>query len=144
MSYITLLTEQFINDKISGRANQKGRAFDIANSISTTAVILAVIAAGFFILATYSWLEKQYQTDMAAAITGFVTLFMAFLASMLLLAIMHYKQRSVKKLRYEIKESLESVFESIDEIVGEPIKDNPKISAIIALIIGFVIGEKTF
>ncbi len=138
------MTEQFITNKLSMHAHKMGRAQDITNQIAFVSIIFVMVALGFFIVATYVWLAKNYQTDMAAAITGFIALFAAFIMGLVALAIMHYKQRSMKKLRHEVKESMTNFVESVDEVLGEPIKENPKIAALVALSIGFILGEKTF
>jgi hypothetical protein len=144
MANLAFLAEQVITQKLSGRQHRSMRDSDVSYSIAIAAVFFVVVGLGLLVLASYLWLSNTYQTDIAAALTGFISLVIAAFMAVIMLTILHYKQRSIRKMRDEIKHSLQDVIESVDEIIAEPVKENPKIAAVAAVILGFALGEKTF
>jgi hypothetical protein len=144
MANLAFLAEQVITQKLSGRQIQSMRHSDVSYSIAIATVFFVVVGLGLLVLASYLWLSEAYTTDIAAALTGFIALMVASIMAIFMLTLMHYKQRSIRKMRDEIKHSLQDVVESIDEIIADPVKENPKIAAISAVILGFALGEKTF
>ena len=80
---------------------------------------------------------------MALALTGLFTLILAGIIAMVTLALLSYKQRTMTKMRDEIKNSFSEVIASIDDIIADPVKENPKIATLGAALLGFAIGGKT-
>ena len=144
MANLAFLAEQVISQKLSGRQTQSARNGDVSYSIAIASIFFAVVGFGLLVFSSYLWLSEAYTTDIAAALTGFIALMVASIMAIFMLTLMHYKQRSITKMRDEIKHSLQDVIESVDEIIADPVKQNPKIAAISAVILGFALGEKTF
>ncbi len=143
MMDIALAAEQALADRLSSRLAKISQKNEISYDIAIVAGLVAVVGLGFLVYAAHIWLRNHYQADAAAALTGLMALGIACLLALFALIIMHYRQKTLRKLKHEIQDSLHDVIEFLNEISANPVRQSPKTAALVASLAGFIIGGKT-
>lgn len=142
MSNIALAAKRIIGDKLLSQTIQASRSNEISRNIAIVAGLTATVGLSFLIFSAHLWLQKNYQADMAAAITGMLSMGIGGTLALVALFIVHVRQKVTRKLKHEIQDLLHDLIESVDEILTDPVRKSPKTSALLAVIAGFVIGGK--
>jgi hypothetical protein len=143
MMNMILVAERIFTEKLSNSSVEMLRKNDSSRYIEIAAGIATFTGMGFLIFAAYLWLEKNYQADVVAGVTGLMAIGLGCFLMLMSIAIVRRRQKSLKKLKDEIYESLNEIVNSMDKVLTDPVRQNPKTATLLATIVGFVVGEKT-
>lgn len=143
MSGIAFVAEQLIIDKISSIFAKPSQTSSLCKAFTFAAGFLSLIGVLFLIFASHLWLQDHYRTDVAAALTGLISLFIASIIIAASLIILHLRKTALQKLRHDIHEVLTEIINGLNDFIEDPVRANPKISAVGAFIIGLMAAYKT-
>ncbi|MBI1326175.1 MAG: hypothetical protein GC136_00860 [Alphaproteobacteria bacterium] len=142
MASLITLAEQFVISKLAQETAPVAPNMGASQIIIVLAGFLGAVGIGFFILASYLWLNANYSPQMAAALTGLVSVGIAGLLALGALAVMQYKVRMLKRMKNDINETIDIALKSLNHLLEEPTTQNPKTSALVASLAGFVTADK--
>lgn len=142
MANLAMIAETMLINKIANAPSPISAKGDPGQIFVVMSGTLAAVGLGFIILASYLWLNANYQPDIAAAMTGVISFAVAALMGAVALGIMKYRQSVIKKVRRDVMDTISAAVDSIDGVLDEPVGNNPKTAATLALLAGYLVSDK--
>lgn len=134
--------EQILIDRVlSNKASFTGRSKAGFGLLAFSGLLLC-LGLGFLLGAAYLWFDKNYTPEVAAAMTGILSMLLALLGAAGAYFFAYFRRRRIQTLKSEIAETVQTALEYADEELGEPVRENPKTAVMIASLAGFVAGER--
>lgn len=144
MANPSLIVERLVTDKVLQASSAMTGRSPASHGLAVAAALFAVAGLGFMVFAAHLWLNRHYQPDLAAALTGLIALGVAFLIALLAAVIFYLRRSTVRKLQAQARKSVQEVFEVVDDFLADPVRDHPKTAALAATLAGFMIGGRHF
>lgn len=142
MAYLARLTESLMAEKFLTAAAVSNGSAKAAQTLVAVAGIFGITGLAFFVYAAHLWLADHYQPDLAAAVTGGLSILLAAICSLIAYGFLQQRRLSMKALRNEIETLAAEILETADEYIGDPIKEHPKTAAAAASIAGYMLGNR--
>ena len=142
-SALQLIVKVMIDELFGTPAPLSGfeRAGQFIFSLSIAFLIVGLV---LLIYGAYSWLSIQYSDDIAAGITGLISLALSVILVSVLFAVNRYHQIRMRKVRERITDKIKSSLSTLENELSDPIRENPKTALIVASLLGFLVEDKFF
>lgn len=98
----------------------------------------------FLVYGAHSWLSVRYPADVAAIVTGIISIALSVMIAGTLFAVIHYYKTRIKRLRQNITDKIKSSLSTLETELEEPIRDYPKTALVIASFLGFLAEDQFF
>lgn len=142
MPNATQLIERIMIDKLFGALVPLSGVEKIGQFFCALSIFLMVAGLVFLIYGAHIWLSIHYSKDMAAIITGIISLALSVIIASILFVVIHYHKIRIKKLHKKIEDKIQSSLLNLENELSEPIRNNPKTALIIASFLGFLAEEQ--
>lgn len=133
---------------LMSRVLEKGLPMMQANKTGHRLLVLAglflAIGTGFLIYALHVWMAREYSLEVAAAVTGGIALFFAFLFAGAAFLYEHLKNRKIAQIKSDVLAAIGTVLDVAEETAATPVRENPKAAMATAAVTGFLAGERLF
>lgn len=105
-------------------------------------LFFVVIGAAFMIYAAYLWLSGYYSAEMAATLTGALSLTCALAMAVVICGLAQYRRSQIKKIQGRLFDKIKVSLEKFEDAYADPVREYPKISVLFGSIIGFILEKR--
>jgi cytochrome c biogenesis protein CcdA len=104
-------------------------------------LVFLVVGSAFIIYGVNSWLSVQYNKDIAAIITGFISLVISGVFVTLLITFNCVHKNRISKYQIKSADLIKSFLSNLEKELADPISENPKTALMLATLFGFLIKD---
>ncbi len=144
MSGARHLIERIMIDKLLCAPPPLSGLEKIKQFLAALSITFLIIGLVFLVYGAHMWLLLHYNEDMAAIITGLISLALSIVITSMLLGVIYYHKMLVSKMHQKLAEKIKSSLSMLEIELGDPVKENPKMAIIIASLLGFLGEDKIF
>jgi len=128
----SLLSDDFPSTKSNG----------IGQGIIALFSTFMLIGIGFMMYGAHIWFSKNFAPEIAAALTGVVSMLVAGLIAGITYAFVQYRIRKFRHMKRTVVQKLQAQLSSFDDEFGDIVRQNPKLAMMAATLGGFVLEDK--
>lgn len=132
-----ILVDRIISNKIPITGESKFKL-----CLITFSGLTAVTGIGFLFYASYLWLSVNFSVITTMAVMGGMFVLLSIVSCFILLGIIEYKKKQMRKMTNEIIDAAERALEIFEKEISAPVNDNPKTSVLVSSIAGYLAGER--
>ncbi len=144
MSDAFQLIERVFMDKLVGAPSPFSGLQNLKKFLCVLSLSFLIFALILLIYGAHIWLSVRYSEDMAAILTGTISLALSMSIASIFLAVLYYQKTHFRKLHEEISDKIKSSLSTLENELGDPIRENPKTAVILASFLGFIAENQLF
>lgn len=131
-----VLLERFVRDNTPISVYDK-----VGAGLLILSGLLSILGVGLLVYASHIYFMKNFETEVALALTGATTLGLAIVFALSVLLHKVYKMKKIQRVKDDIMDTIWETIESLEEEISEPIREHPKSAVSIASVAGYAAGE---
>lgn len=138
------LIERVVIDKLLRDPTPLSGFDKMGQFLCALSALFLVTGLIFLVYGAHSWLSIHYSGEIAASITGIISLLLSVIIAGIFFAGLHYRQARIRKFQKNIADKIKSSLSTLEDELGDPIRENPKTALIIASFLGFLVEDQFF